>query len=110
MIGDDTHIEATQKTVKEAVADYMESKHGTNRRYEIIKQEVTLLERQLTDGCDQRGIRLRGVGPRNPSPSQVPVSEDPPAAYKKGLTGSHQVTFQVDRTCWSGHFREHLPT
>ncbi len=56
MIGDDSKIDATQKTVKDAVADYMESKHGTNRQYETIKQEVTLLERQLTDWCAQRGI------------------------------------------------------
>jgi integrase/recombinase XerD len=56
MIGDDAKIEATQKTVRDAVADYMESKHGTNRRYETIKQEVTLLERQLINWCALRGI------------------------------------------------------
>ena len=56
MIGDDAKLTATQKTVKDAVADYMESKYGTNRRYETIKQEVTLLERQFVDWCVKQGI------------------------------------------------------
>jgi integrase/recombinase XerD len=56
LIGDDAKIAATQKTIKDAVSDYMESKHGTNRRYETIKQEVTLLERQFLDWCAQQGI------------------------------------------------------
>ena len=56
LIGEEPRIAATQKTVQEAVADYMESKHGTNRHYETIKQEVTLLERQLLEWCACRGI------------------------------------------------------
>ena len=34
----------------------MESKHGTNRGYETIKQDVTLLERQLLTWCKEQGI------------------------------------------------------
>src|SRR5579875_1132157 len=60
IIGDDTEIAAKQQTVKAAVADYMESKYGTNRRYETIKQEVTLLERQLLDWCAKQGIVYLG--------------------------------------------------
>ena len=56
MIGDDAKLAAAQKKVKDAVADYMDSKYGTNRGYETIKQEVTLLERQFLDWCDQQGI------------------------------------------------------
>ena len=41
MIGDDSKIDATQKTVKDAVADYMESKHGTNRQYETINLSLS---------------------------------------------------------------------
>src|SRR5579863_3779170 len=42
-----TEQQSKEKTVTEAVADYMQSKYRTNRAYETIKQEVTLLERQL---------------------------------------------------------------
>lgn len=56
IIGDDAALADQQQTVKAAVADYMQSKHGTNRRYETIKQEVTLLERQFIAWCATQGI------------------------------------------------------
>ena len=45
-----------EKTVADAVADYMQSKYGTNHAYETIKQEVTLLERQLLQWCKEQGL------------------------------------------------------
>ncbi len=56
LIGDDAKAEAQLKKVTDAIADYMESKHGTNRRYETIKQEVTLLERQFLTWCKRQGV------------------------------------------------------
>ncbi len=56
IIGDDNKLVDEQMTVKSAVADYMRSKYGTNRHYETIKQEITLLERQLIDWCRTQGI------------------------------------------------------